>query len=86
VRARASAELASHDQLAIHHLRSSDFSTVGDCTCVLFEEAGDNSPPGGKSCRTARIRRMLTERAVLKLDDLLSFVLQKILDDFERMR
>lgn len=49
------------------------------------DDDGDSSPPGGMSEMAAKIRRMLTERAGLKLNDLFLF-LEKIFDEFERMR
>jgi len=46
---------------------------------------GEGSPSGGKSEIKASIRRMLTDRAGLKLCDLLMF-LEKMFDELERIR
>lgn len=52
-----------------------------------MDELGESSPPAGKSARVASIRRILTERAGLKLCDLIVLVLdEKMFDDLERMR
>lgn len=62
---------------------------LGDCIIIVFVSVefveGESSPPAGKSERAASIRRILTERAGLKLWDLL-VVLEKMLDELERMR
>lgn len=46
---------------------------------------GEGSPSWGKSEIKASIRRMLTERAGLKLLDFLMF-LAKVFDEFKRIR
>lgn len=50
-----------------------------------FPEGGYIPSPAGTSERAANIRRTLTERTDLKLFNLL-FVLEKTVDELERMR
>lgn len=52
-----------------------------------FTVEGETSPPGGKSDRAAIIRRILTERAGLKLVALrVGAEVENILEDFDMIK
>ncbi|KAE8650948.1 hypothetical protein Csa_001555 [Cucumis sativus] len=64
---------------------SSERSRRADDGVETFVD-GESSPPGGRSERAARNRRILTERAGLKLRDLTFWSLEKRLEDLERIK